>query len=64
MLTPLLTQMPKLTDAECMERIREHKRRLGDSLFLPVHNYQRSEIVELADEVGDSLELARRPTIQ
>ena len=48
-----------LSDDELTERIRAHKERLKDQMVLFVHNYQRAEIVALADYVGDSLELAR-----
>jgi quinolinate synthase len=40
-------------------RIRRLKVLLGDSLFIPAHHYQRDEVVQYADYVGDSLELAR-----
>ncbi len=55
----LIKNYKELTDAQVIERIREHKARLGDQVLLLVHNYQRREIVELADRVGDSLELAK-----
>jgi quinolinate synthase len=48
-----------LTEAEATERIRALKRRLGSSLVILGHHYQRREIVELADYRGDSLQLAR-----
>jgi quinolinate synthase len=35
------------------------KQELGKNLFLPVHHYQRDEIVQFADYTGDSLELSR-----
>jgi quinolinate synthase len=39
--------------------IREVKQRLGDELLLLAHHYQRQEIVAVADERGDSFQLAR-----
>jgi quinolinate synthase len=42
---------------EAIERIRE---RLGRSLLILGHHYQRSSVLRHADATGDSLELARR----
>lgn len=42
-----------------IERIKEIKRQLGDDLLILAHHYQRDEIVELADAIGDSLKLAQ-----
>jgi len=43
-----------------IERIRALKRELGKQLIILTHHYQRKEIVELGDFVGDSFELSRR----
>ncbi|MDR1013211.1 MAG: quinolinate synthase NadA [Lactobacillales bacterium] len=49
------------TDAENLkEIIRKQKAKLGQRLVLLAHHYQKDDIVELADEVGDSLELAKK----
>lgn len=42
-----------------IERIKEIKNQLGEDLLILAHHYQRDEIVELADFVGDSLKLAQ-----
>ncbi|WXG40319.1 MAG: quinolinate synthase NadA [Candidatus Freyarchaeum deiterrae] len=42
---------------ELQEEILKLKKR--ENIFLPAHNYQRPEIQEIADVLGDSLELAR-----
>lgn len=39
--------------------IREAKASLGDQLLLLAHHYQKDEVVDFADEVGDSLQLAQ-----
>ncbi len=43
---------------EIMERIREHKARMGRRMVILGHHYQREEIVALADVRGDSYELS------
>ena len=48
-----------LTDKEVDDRIWEMKKKFQDELFIPVHHYQRDEIVQFADYTGDSLELSR-----
>ncbi len=42
------------------EKIQKIKQKMGDSLTILAHHYQRDEIVQHADFVGDSLELARK----
>ena len=54
-----ITDIESLTDKEVDSRIFEIKSDLGDELFIPVHHYQRDEIVQFADYTGDSLELSR-----
>lgn len=41
------------------ERIQELKLKFGDSLYIPAHHYQKDEIVTFADDIGDSLQLAK-----
>lgn len=48
------------TEDELKEIIRKNKQQLGEKLVLLAHHYQKDEIVEFADEVGDSLELAKK----
>ncbi len=54
-----MIDLMKLTDRGVDEKILEIRRNLGTDLFLPVHHYQRDEIVQFADYTGDSLELSR-----
>ncbi|MEK4028671.1 quinolinate synthase NadA [Pseudobacillus sp. FSL P4-0506] len=49
----------KLETKEMEEKVRAIKRQLGDSLFIPGHHYQRDEVIQFADAVGDSLQLAQ-----
>lgn len=39
-------------------RVTEVKSLLGNDLFIPCHHYQKDEVVQFADAIGDSLELA------
>jgi quinolinate synthase len=54
-----MIDMKGLTDAQVDEHIWKIKEELGDGLFVPVHHYQRDEVVQFADCIGDSLELSR-----
>jgi len=54
-----MAELNRLTDEEIDRRIGAIKADLGESLFIPVHHYQRDEIVQFADYTGDSLELSR-----
>jgi len=48
-----------MADREIISSIREIKARSGSKLVILGHHYQRREIVELSDFVGDSFELSR-----
>ncbi|MDR1521442.1 MAG: quinolinate synthase NadA [Streptococcaceae bacterium] len=50
----------KADTADLKEIIRRQKKKLGEKLVLLAHHYQKDDIVEWADEVGDSLELAKK----
>ncbi|TCI23424.1 quinolinate synthase NadA [Exiguobacterium sp. SL-9] len=52
-------QYADLTIEQMESRIEAIKARLGRSLFLPAHHYQKDEVVQFADATGDSLQLAR-----
>jgi quinolinate synthase len=46
-------------EAEVTARIVDLKRRLGRDVLILAHHYQRDAIVDVADDVGDSLKLAQ-----
>lgn len=48
-----------LSTAEMEQRISAIKNRLGSKLFIPGHHYQKDEVIQFADAVGDSLQLAQ-----
>ena len=54
-----MISLREMSDEAVDERIFEIKGRMGEELFIPVHHYQRDEIVRFADCTGDSLELSR-----
>ncbi len=54
------TNEAHLNHAEIIERIRDRKQELGKELIILTHHYQRKEIVELGDFVGDSFELSKK----
>lgn len=54
-----LQQYAILDDAECEERIRTAKERLGERVVILGHHYQREEVFRHADYSGDSLKLSR-----
>jgi quinolinate synthase len=60
--TPRQGQLPeeykKASDAELDTRIRAAKATLGDRAVILGHFYQRDEVIEYADIVGDSFQLA------
>lgn len=53
-----------LSETELKKRILAKKKALGDRLVILTHHYQRLEIVEFHDFVGDSYILAKKASIQ
>ena len=48
-----------LSDAECADRIRAARAKLGSQSVLLCHHYQRADVYQHADLTGDSLKLSR-----
>lgn len=48
-----------LSEEEMVQRVSEIKKELGERLYLPAHHYQKDEVVQFADDTGDSLQLAQ-----
>lgn len=61
---PLPTEYTEASAEELRERIAAAKGTLGEKVVVLGHFYQRDEIVEHADFVGDSFQLARAATTQ
>ncbi|WP_339061302.1 quinolinate synthase NadA [Tepidibacillus marianensis] len=47
------------TTKQIEQRVHEIKQKFGDRLYIPCHHYQKNEVVQFADDVGDSLQLAQ-----
>ncbi|SDS43574.1 quinolinate synthetase [Paraoerskovia marina] len=52
-------ELPAPSDPNLVERARAAKEALGDRVFVLGHHYQRDEVVQFADVLGDSFKLAR-----
>lgn len=48
-----------MSEKQMEERVREIKNELGSRLFMPGHYYQKDEVIQFADDTGDSLQLAK-----
>lgn len=48
------------SNADTVDRIAEIRRELGEDLLILAHHYQSDNVTRHADQLGDSLELARR----
>jgi quinolinate synthase len=51
--------LPAPSDPGLVERARIAKAALGDKVFILGHHYQRDEVIEFADVMGDSFKLAK-----
>lgn len=52
-------QYKSMTTEEMEARIREIKSKFGTKIYIPGHHYQRDEVIQFADDTGDSLKLAQ-----
>jgi quinolinate synthase len=52
--------LPAASDPHLVERARAARALLGDRAFILGHHYQRDEVIQFADETGDSFKLAQR----
>ncbi|WP_239254615.1 quinolinate synthase NadA [Listeria ilorinensis] len=48
-----------LSAEEMIHRIQTIRQEFGEALFIPCHHYQKDEVVQFADSIGDSLQLAQ-----
>jgi quinolinate synthase len=56
----MLPERYKYMDIHEMEqRVREIKDAFGERLYIPGHHYQKDEVIQFADDSGDSLQLAQ-----
>lgn len=55
-----LEEYQTLSEEEVLAEIGKAKSQLGKDLVILVHHYQRDEVIQFADFVGDSLELSRK----
>ncbi|MEX0913593.1 MAG: quinolinate synthase NadA, partial [Demequina sp.] len=51
--------LPAPSDPGLVERARAAKEALGDRVFILGHHYQRDEVIQFADVMGDSFKLAK-----
>lgn len=56
---PLPPEYAGISDAEASQRITAARCRLGKSLVILGHHYQRDEVIQHADHTGDSYKLAK-----
>ncbi len=65
---PDTSKLPKeyanIEAGELQRRITDRKRELGERLVILGHHYQRDDVVQFADHIGDSLMLSRKAAEQ
>jgi quinolinate synthase len=52
-------ELPAFSDPNLVERARAARKALGSRAFVLGHHYQRDEVIEFADVMGDSFKLAK-----
>ncbi len=52
-------ELPAVSDLNLVERARAARKALGSRAFVLGHHYQRDEVIEFADVMGDSFKLAK-----
>lgn len=55
----ILQGYKSLSQTQMAERVWQIKETFGNKLFLPAHHYQKDEVIQFADAIGDSLQLAQ-----
>ncbi|EMA6342826.1 quinolinate synthase NadA [Bacillus cytotoxicus] len=60
---PIETMLPAryytMSTEDMEKRVREIKEKMGKTLCIPCHHYQKDEVVQFSDAIGDSLQLAQ-----
>ncbi|WP_085522868.1 quinolinate synthase NadA [Tuberibacillus sp. Marseille-P3662] len=49
-----------MNDTELANLVTLRKHQLGDRIYIPGHHYQKDEVIQFANDTGDSLQLARK----
>lgn len=52
-------ELLEMTVEQMEQRVREIKEKFGERLYIPGHHYQKDEVIQFADDIGDSLQLAQ-----
>ncbi|MEV0650936.1 quinolinate synthase NadA [Phytomonospora sp. NPDC050363] len=53
-------ELPEPSDPDLVARAKAAKEKLGSSVFILGHHYQRDEVIQFADVTGDSFKLAQQ----
>ena len=57
--TTIPAHYKQMSEEEMMTKIKAIKEKFGTKLYIPGHHYQKDEVIQFADDTGDSLKLAQ-----